>query len=56
MAGSSPRLSSGPPGVPRWVKVSAVVVAVIVVVLVLLAITGVLGGPHGPARHGPGGA
>jgi hypothetical protein len=55
MAESSPPPPSAPPGVPRWLKVSAIVAGVIVLVLVLLAITGVLGGQHGPGRHGPGG-
>lgn len=41
-------------GVPRWVKIAAIVVALaaLVVVVVLLSDGG---GGHGPARHAPGG-
>jgi hypothetical protein len=38
------------PGAPRWVKVSAIVVAVLVLLGVAMIVTGV-GGPHGPWRH-----
>ena len=38
------------PGLPRWVKVSVIVVAVVLVVLVLAML--VTGGEHGPGRHG----
>ena len=38
-----------PPGIPRWVKVSGLVVASIVVVLVAAMLA--LGGDHGPGRH-----
>ena len=37
-------------GMPRWVKVSLVVVAALVVVFVVLQLVGV-GGQHGPAQH-----
>jgi hypothetical protein len=40
-------------GMPRWVKVSGIVVAVVVVLLVVLMLTGVLG-EHGPGQFGPG--
>jgi hypothetical protein len=43
------------PGMPRWVKVSGIIVGVLVVLVVVLALTGVLGGKHGPGRHVPGG-
>lgn len=43
-----------PPGAPRWVKVSLILVAVLVLGFVLLKIAGV-GGGHGPGRHLPGG-
>ena len=41
---------NSPPGLPRWVKflVAGVVIAVVVLVLVMLLI----GGEHGPGRHG----
>ena len=44
-----------PPGVPRWLKISAVVVAVVIVVVVIVMV--LVGGDHGPGRHlgaGPG--
>ena len=53
-----PECSSGgargerPPGVPRWVKVSGIVVAILV--LALVAIVFVAGGNHGPGRHASG--
>ena len=40
----------GPPGLPRWVKLlalGAVVVRTVLVVVMLL-----VGGEHGPGRHG----
>jgi hypothetical protein len=40
-------------GMPRWVKVSGIIVAVVVVLLVVLMLTGVLG-EHGPGQFGPG--
>lgn len=40
-----------PPAMPRWVKITGVVVGVFVVALVaMLALGG--GGGHGPERHG----
>jgi len=45
-----------PTGMPRWVKVSLIIVAALVLAFVILRLTGV-GGEHGPGRHmGPGGA
>jgi len=41
----------GHPGLPRWVKVSAVIV-VLTIGLAIVA-TLVLGADHGPDRHGP---
>ena len=35
-------------GMPRWVKVSAIVVAALVVLMVVLML---VGGDHGPGRH-----
>jgi hypothetical protein len=42
------------PGMPRWVKVSALVTGVLVLAIVLMLVLG--GGDHGPGRHmgGPG--
>ena len=42
------------PGMPRWVKVSGIIVAVLIVVVVILAVTGLLPGQHGPGQFGPG--
>ena len=42
-----------PPGMPRWVKVSAIVVGVLVVLFLVLQLTGI-GGEHGPGRHNSG--
>lgn len=38
----------GPPGLPRWVKVSGIVGIAVIVLLVVLLVTG------GPGEHGPG--
>ncbi|MGH4014213.1 MAG: hypothetical protein ACRDSL_09850 [Pseudonocardiaceae bacterium] len=43
-----------PPHLPRWVKVSAIIVGVLVLLVVVLKLTGV-GGEHGPGRHISGG-
>jgi hypothetical protein len=37
------------PGMPRWVKVSALAVAVLVVALIVVMLA--IGGEHGPGRH-----
>ena len=42
------------PGMPRWVKVSRIIVLVLALLVALLLATGV-GGDHGPGRHGGGG-
>jgi hypothetical protein len=39
------------PGMPRWVKVSGVVVLVVVLALAVVLLTGA--GGHGPGRHMP---
>jgi len=44
-AGSDPR---SPPGAPRWVKVSGIIVAVVVLLVLILLLTG---NNHGPGRH-----
>jgi hypothetical protein len=38
-----------PPGMPRWVKVSGIIVAVLVLLLVIVLL--ISGGDHGPRRH-----
>ena len=38
----------GPPGLPRWVLISLIVLGVLVVVLVVAMLAG---GNHGPGRH-----
>ena len=40
-----------PPGVPRWVKVSGIIVAILVLALVAVML---IGGDHGPSRHATG--
>jgi hypothetical protein len=42
-----------PPGMPRWVKVSGIIVAVLVLLLVIVLL--ISGGGHGPRRHLSGG-
>ncbi|MBJ7450910.1 MAG: hypothetical protein JHC71_02365 [Blastococcus sp.] len=39
-----------PPGMPRWVKVSAIAVGVLILVFLVLQLTGIAGN-HGPGRH-----
>ena len=39
-----------PPGMPRWVKVSAILVGVLILVFLVLQLTGIAGN-HGPGRH-----
>jgi hypothetical protein len=43
-----------PPGMPRWVKVSGLIVAVLVLLLLIVLL--ISGGEHGPRRHLSGGA
>jgi hypothetical protein len=42
-----------PPPMPRWVKVSGIIVAVLVLLLVVVLL---VSGGHGPRRHASGGA
>jgi len=42
-------------GMPRWVKVSLLVVVALIGVFVILSLLGVAPGDHGPTRHVPGG-
>lgn len=44
-----PDTGDTPPGMPRWVKVSAIIVGVLVMLVVAVKI--VSGGEHGPGRH-----
>jgi hypothetical protein len=44
----------GPPAVPRWVKVTGIVLAVLVALLLVAHLTG-LTGSHGPGSHLSGG-
>jgi hypothetical protein len=37
-----------PPGMPRWVKVSGIIVAVLVLLLIVVLL---VSGGHGPRRH-----
>ena len=39
-----------PPGMPRWVKVAALVVGLLVLVVLILQLTGIAG-EHGPGMH-----
>lgn len=41
-------------GMPRWVKVSLLVVGLLIAIFIVLQLAGV-GGDHGPGRHMPGG-
>jgi hypothetical protein len=41
------------PGIPRWVKVSGIVVLVLVLLVVIIMFAN--GGRHGPGRHIPSG-
>lgn len=56
MADSSHSASPGeadresPPGMPRWVKIAAIIVGILVLLFVVLKLTGI-GGEHGPGRH-----
>ncbi len=48
------------PGIPRWLKISGIIV-IILVLLVVVIFAFDIGGEHGPnqfgpGRHGPGGA
>ena len=44
-----------PPGLPRWVKVGAIVVGLLVLVVLVLQLTGVAG-DHGPGMHSSAGS
>jgi len=39
------------PGIPRWLKVSGIIVIVAVLLVIIIMFIG--GGQHGPGRHRP---
>ena len=45
--------TSTPPGTPRWVKVSGIIIAIVILLFVIMLFVG--GGNHGPGRHLPSG-
>jgi hypothetical protein len=45
-----PDTADAPPGMPRWVKVAAVVVGLLILLFVVLQLTGIAG-EHGPGMH-----
>lgn len=38
------------PGMPRWVKISGIILGVMILLVFILLVSGI-GGPHGPGRH-----
>ncbi|MHC2355831.1 hypothetical protein [Sinorhizobium meliloti] len=38
------------PGMPRWVKISGLIVAVLISLAAMIVVFDI-GGPHGPGRH-----
>lgn len=53
MSGSDPGYDRDRGGIPRWVKVTGIVVAVLALLIVVAKLTGLDAG-HGPSRHGDG--
>ena len=47
---SAVRDRPSPPGMPRWLKVSGIVV--VVLILLVVAVSFITGVQHGPGRHG----
>ena len=47
---ATPESGPAPPGMPRWVKVAAVVVGLLILAVLILQLTG-LAGEHGPRMH-----
>lgn len=45
---------SSPPGMPRWLKMSGIIVLVVILLVVIIQL--VVGGQHGPGLHTPSGA
>lgn len=52
--GHSSAEDSSPPGMPRWVKLSGIIVVVLILVVVIIQF--LTGGEHGPGLHSPYGA
>jgi cytochrome b561 len=48
-SGSRPE-AEAPPGTPRWVKVTAIVVGLLILLFLVLQLTGIAG-EHGPGMH-----
>ena len=48
--GSTPADATPTTGMPRWVKITLIVVAAMIALAVVVKVTG-LGGEHGPGRH-----
>ena len=46
-------MEPSPPGVPRWLKVSAVII--VVLILVAIGVSFIAGMEHGPGLHGAAG-
>ena len=53
LAGTAGKEDNSHAGMPRWVKISLLVVGALLAVFVLANVTGVAG-DHGPGRHGGG--
>lgn len=49
MSNVTPPEHDAHPGLPRWVKLSTVVIGMLLVILVLAMV--LVGGEHGPGRH-----
>ena len=49
-APARPDDAGSPPGMPRWVKVAALVVGLLILVVLILQLTG-MAGEHGPGMH-----
>lgn len=45
---------SSPPGIPRWLKMSGIIVLVVILLVVIIQL--VVGGQHGPGLHTSSGA
>ena len=45
-----PAADDAPPGLPRWVKVAAIVVGLLILLVIVLQLTGIAG-DHGPGMH-----
>jgi hypothetical protein len=45
--------TSAPPGIPRWLKISGIIV-IVLILLVAIIFAFDIGGQHGPDQFGPG--